>query len=314
MAPYNCRILSLHAYNYLIFLAQVKTASTLTFTSYATDLGQFIHGTGFKNFLYINKNGNQHGTSSCNDFKELEKTILELISMAGERWKDLQIASRHRKWACVRGFLVWLFENGIIERNLSAHIHLPKVPEKIPHFLSVDEVTTVLQLIAAESAMPLPGLLFLVLYGGGLRIREACHLQWQDCDLPSQTLRVLGKGGKERLVALPKRVADSLEKYRHGATGPFVFGGEKVLSTTRGYRWIRDLGQRAGLLKPLHPHALRHSFATHLLSSGSDLRTLQEMLGHTSLRATQRYTHLQLDQLATTLENFHPLSKPQRKV
>jgi integrase/recombinase XerC/integrase/recombinase XerD len=307
MAPNYCRILSQHAHNYLIFLSQVKTASSLTYTSYATDLGQFIHGTKFKNFLYVNKMGAQHGTSTRQDVVLLEKTILERISCASDQWKDLQIASRHRKWACVRGFLGWLFEHREIDRDLRSHIQLPKVPEKLPHFLSVDEVTTVLKIVGEKPT--LSGLLFLVLYGGGLRIREACELQWKNCDLTDQTLRVLGKGGKERLVIVPHVVAEALIGFQQTQGLAYVFGGVRPLTNSQGYRMIRELGRQAGLLKPLHPHALRHSFATHLLSSGSDLRTLQEMLGHTSLKATQRYTHLHLDQLATTLENFHPLSK-----
>lgn len=150
-------------------------------------------------------------------------------------------------------------------------------------------------------------LLILLLYGGGLRVSEACRLEWTHVANEGRVLRVRGKGAKERIIALPPIAARRLLQARGGCEGPYVFGFEP-LSTRKAYEIVRQAGARAGLLKPLHPHALRHSYATHLLASGANLRTLQELLGHQTLQATERYTHLSIDQLARTLENYHPLS------
>ncbi len=146
--------------------------------------------------------------------------------------------------------------------------------------------------------------LVLLLYGGGLRVSEAAQLRWKNLVAESQSIRVVGKGARERVVALPDSVWKALAALER--KNEFVFG--EALSNRKAYEWIRQAGQTAKLLKPLHPHALRHSYATHLLTSGADLRVLQELLGHKSLAATQKYTHLSLDHLARSMEKHHPLS------
>ena len=218
---------------------------------------------------------------------------------------DLSPAARNRKAACLKSFLNWLFEKELLKRQLALQIHMPKVPHRLPHHLSADEAIEVLRvasLVEGEQGR-YDEALILLLYGGGLRVSEACSLKWSAVDFSARVIRVLGKGSKERLVALPERVLTCLKALPR--TGDFVFGIEP-LSTRRAYDRVRSAGARALLLQPLHPHALRHSFATHLLTSGANLRTLQELLGHSTLQATQRYTHIGIDQLANTLEKFHP--------
>jgi integrase/recombinase XerC/integrase/recombinase XerD len=159
---------------------------------------------------------------------------------------------------------------------------------------------------------PVVRAMILLLYGGGLRISEACSLRWSDMEMAGErSLRVAGKGGRQRVVTVPELTWSALQALPH--EGRFVFGGECELSSRKAYEWVRQAGARAGLLKPLHPHALRHSYATHLLSSGADLRVLQELLGHRSLAATQKYTHLSLDHLARAMEKHHPLSASKLK-
>jgi site-specific recombinase XerD len=228
-------------------------------------------------------------------------------------WSNLAPASRNRKAATLKSFLHWLHEKELIEKDLALQIHAPKVPQRLPHHLSVDEATALLtslktQIESAETEgakeqVVSDRILILLLYGGGLRVSEACNLRWSEVDFSARVLRIKGKGGKERLVALPEMAVASLKS--HSRTGDFVFGAQ-ALSTRTAYERVKIQGARAGLLKPLHPHALRHSFATHLLSSGANLRTLQELLGHRTLQATQRYTHIGVDQLARTMEKFHP--------
>lgn len=183
----------------------------------------------------------------------------------------------------------------------------PKVRQKLPHFISVDEALCVIQNIPSG---PVRALL-LLLYGGGLRVSEACGLRWKDLISSSKSMRVEGKGGRERIIALPDLAWAEIEKLPRANT--YILGGEKPLSTRQAYQMVRDAGETAGLLKPLHPHALRHSYATHLLTSGADLRVIQELLGHRSLAATQKYTHMSLDHLARAMENHHPLSASKLK-
>ncbi|MGE4132355.1 MAG: tyrosine-type recombinase/integrase [Bdellovibrionales bacterium] len=306
MAPQKRPKLATFALKYLKYLSEQKTASVYTSKSYANDLSQFLAPLGVQKILYTpltpvplfqTVEKKEQGGNDPWD----EKTVLQLIQQAQSRWKNLAPASRNRKWAAIRSFLKWLNEKGEIESAFESRIHSVKVPQKIPGFISVDEAISVLK----ANEEPRVRALILLLYGGGLRVSEACTLKWTDLNAQARTARILGKGGRERLVAFPDLVAEFLGSLPR--LGKFVLG-EEPTNPRQAYEWIRQAGARAGLLKPLHPHALRHSYATHLLTSGTDLRVLQELLGHRSLAATQRYTHLSLDHLARALEKHHPLS------
>ncbi|HVK61296.1 MAG TPA: tyrosine-type recombinase/integrase [Bdellovibrionales bacterium] len=226
------------------------------------------------------------------------------------RWSNLAPASRNRKVATLKSFLGWLHQEGHIERDLSLQLHGPKVPKRLPHHLSVDEALALLKSVRAQKNAANDYALILLLYGGGLRVSEACALEWKQVDFDRRIIRVLGKGSKERIVAVAPQVLEALKALPREFR--FVFGRQK-LDPRKAYEIVRSQGAKAGLLKPLHPHALRHSFATHLLSSGANLRTLQELLGHANLQATQRYTHLSIDQLARTMEEFHPFGDTRAK-
>lgn len=241
-----------------------------------------------------------------------EAELLSSVRQAFNRWARLSLASRNRKAATLKSFFSWAFDEELTLRDLSMQVTCPKVPKKIPHFLSVDEALAVLKTFDAKNKTPLrEKVLFLLLYGGGLRVSEACNLKWSDLHVAQKVLRVLGKGSKERVIALPALTLTVLQKWKkESGFDQFVFG-EAPLNQRTAYEMVRQSGIRAGLLKPLHPHALRHSFATHLLSSGANLRTLQELLGHESLQATEKYTHLGIDQLARTMERLHPLGNGQ---
>ncbi|MGE3973478.1 MAG: tyrosine-type recombinase/integrase [Bdellovibrionales bacterium] len=238
---------------------------------------------------------------------EAQKILLETCYKAQKRWSSLAFASRNRKSATLKSFLKWMYHKGYTNQNIAHRIHAPKVPKKIPHYISVDEVVALLHTLSKnKEATHTEKTLVLLLYGGGLRISEACNLKWNQVDLSAGVLRVKGKGSKERLIALPQLALQALKKMPHASH--YVFG-EEPLSTRKGYEIIRQCGRRAGLLKPLHPHALRHSYATHLLTSGADLRTLQELLGHANLQATERYLHLSIDHLSRVMNKHHPLGE-----
>lgn len=295
------------ASKFLYFITFIKSASAQTLRSYRLDLSQA--------FLLDGDSLGPPIPGSPPPFNSDE--LLAACREAQTRWVGLSASSRNRKAACLKSFLNWLHDEGAIDRDLAHQIHAPKVPSRLPHFLSVDEVLALLESLksdlanastaASERSAKRDLALVLLLYGGGLRVSEACGLEWSRVDRSTRLLRVLGKGGKERLVALPPVAVAALERLLP-AEGKYVFGIEP-LNTRVAYGIVRSRGARAGLLKPLHPHALRHSYATHLLASGANLRTLQELLGHSTLQATSRYTHIGIDQLASTLEEKHPLGK-----
>lgn len=291
---------------YLEFLENVEAYSNHTVRSYRVDLGQAF------------------GVLTTPDRELLRSPLPKRIALKDSEllsrcrkalsfWANLAPASRNRKAATLKSFLHWLHQNQMIEKDLALQIHAPKVPQRLPHHLSVDEATALLKSLSmlvetastetARLTAVTDRTLILLLYGGGLRVSEACNLRWSEVDHAQRVLRIRGKGGKERLVALPEAVMNALMSLEK--TGMYIFGQEP-LPTRSAYQKVRSAGAKAALIKPLHPHALRHSFATHLLSSGANLRTLQELLGHRTLQATQRYTHIGVDQLARTMEKFHP--------
>jgi integrase/recombinase XerC/integrase/recombinase XerD len=273
--------------NYLKYKENVGSCSPLTIKAYRNDLHQVF----------------------ADKLKNIYKTD-ELWALARpnvSRWGQLNLASRNRKIATLKSFFGWLFEQRLTDTDYSNQIVCPKVPRKIPHFLSVDEVLSVLKYLSgalkktSDEKTKLKILktkaLFLLLYGSGLRITEACTLKWNQIRLNEKKILVKGKGSKERYTVIPGFCLEplkQLKEIRSSKHEEYVFG-ETVLNSRQGYEWIRQLGRSAGLLNNLHPHALRHSYATHLLSSGTNLRVLQNLLGHESLQATERYTHITVD-------------------
>lgn len=279
---------------YLKYMENIETCSSHTIRSYRLDLLQTFE-------------------SELNTKIFHESQILALCRAAQTAWGHLKPATKNRKASTLKSFLNFLYDQGLIQNPLSLKITAPKVTQKIPRYLSIDEVLSILNFLGKKDQTTqhqLVHLLFLLLYGAGLRVSEACSLKWNDLDLGKGLLRIRGKGQKERLAVLPKSTLPLLKEFHHKNLNQQVYlFGEKPLNPRTAYSWIRKLGMDADLSAAIHPHALRHSFATHLLSSGANLRTLQELLGHESLVATQKYTHLSVDQLARTLGQHHPLNK-----
>ncbi|MEK6773569.1 MAG: tyrosine-type recombinase/integrase [Bdellovibrionota bacterium] len=276
-------------------LENIRSCSDHTLVSYGRDIQQAFEMTPEKNTRLTKLSQNQ---------------LLPLARLAQNRWAKLSLASRNRKTATLKSFFHYLFDNELTSQDWAHSLASPKVPQKIPHFISVDEA---LSILATLKSVPDPKaeVLFHLLYGGGLRISEACNLTWNKIDRDRGTILVLGKGRKERLIVLPSKSLQVIKLYFKSQKNPsnnFIWG-EVALNPRTAYQMIRDLGVKTGLTHRLHPHALRHSFATHLLSSGANLRTLQELLGHQSLQATQKYIHLGMDHLAQVMEKSHPLGR-----
>jgi integrase/recombinase XerC len=234
-----------------------------------------------------------------------------------------------RKLAAVRAFFRWLEREGELRENPTSLLGSPKPRRKLPAFLSVDAAAEVMK-TPERAAKSQPErvrdtLLLELLYGSGLRVSELSALDLDDVSLEKAEIRVLGKGRKERIVPLGSQAALALEAYlperasfKHEKTGEqdpraLLLGrhGRRL-----GVRRVQTLVHRYGALgagrADLHPHALRHTCATHMLEGGADLRAIQEMLGHQSLSTTQRYTHVSLDQLLGVYDRAHPLAKKRR--
>jgi integrase/recombinase XerC len=255
---------------------------------------------------------------------DVDKLLLR--SWLGELSRRLSPPSLARKLSSVRAFFAWLERESLTRENPAALLKSPKLRRKLPKFLSADQAGEVV-----EAPLSAPGseverlrdaAMLEMLYGSGLRVSELVGLDLDHVALEREEVRVLGKGRKERIVPLGSKAREALGTYlgrrpelRHPRTGRqdtrSLFLGRH--GTRLGVRRVQTLVQRYGALGAgrgdLHPHALRHSCATHLLEGGADLRAIQELLGHTSLATTQRYTHVSLDQLLQVYDRAHPMAK-----
>lgn len=223
-----------------------------------------------------------------------------------------------RKLSALRSFFRFLVKNGYLDTNPAAYVLTPKRGRPIPHYLSVDDMFRLLDAMPADNLLALRNrAMFETLYGSGVRVAELVGLNGGDVDTQNRSMRVLGKGNRERVVPLGRKAAQAIDAYRHRLkcegrmpSGPrealFVnrYGGR--LSTRSVGRILKQLVQTTGLGQPVSPHALRHSFATHLLDAGADLRVVQELLGHQSLSTTQRYTHVSISRLTAVYDKAHP--------
>lgn len=304
---------------YLNSLVNVKNFSSNTLRAYRTDLRKtFLENLGSDlNFAWIeDKNSHFILSKSTGEIVDIELKLSEenLIALIKEQqasWKKLAATTRNRRLACIKSFLNYIYDKGFTETKLSYQLFGAKTPTKLPRYLAYEECFQILEFLKAREQLEPDKWtqhykLFLLLYGGGLRISEACNLKWADIQSSKQSIRVLGKGDKERIVVAPEYIFKKLMSWKNK---DIYILGEKAISTRKAYSLVRELGKHAGLMRPLNPHALRHSFATHLLNSGTDLRSLQELLGHANLAATQKYTHLNLKDLSENLEKHHPLHK-----
>ena len=290
--------------DYLKHLKFNKSYSDLTLKAYQKDLIQFFSSPSNRKQM-----GDLEQSSSSK--QALATLIKHKLRVGLKSWHQWSPATRNRKIASLKSFFKWLYQENYLQEDLNQKVKTPKVPFKLPHYLSLDEVMTLIQVITkSQNDQPTTTKelsLILLLYGGGLRVSEACAVEWQHIHFSNHTLKIKGKGGRERIVVLPSMVLQCLKKLQNIEKTKFIFG-QKPLSPRKAFTIVRKWGLKAGLQKPISPHVLRHSYATHLLESGSDLRIIQNLLGHQSLTATQKYTQIQLSKLTQTLNKHHPLT------
>lgn len=234
--------------------------------------------------------------------------------IAAEHRRGLSPKSLQRRLSACRSFYQWLLRHGRIGSNPAAVIRAPKAPRKLPQVLDADEAVRLVE-IPTDGPLGLRDRALLELfYSSGLRLSELCALRWRDLDLADGLVTVLGKGSKQRSVPVGSHARTALAAWKDqqkAATDAPVFPGRagQPISPRAVQLRLRLLAQRQGLFKRVHPHLLRHSFASHVLESSGDLRGVQELLGHADIATTQIYTHLDFQHLAKVYDAAHPRAK-----
>lgn len=233
--------------------------------------------------------------------------------VAAEHRRGLSPKSVQRRLSAVRSFYQWLLKHSRIAANPAAGLRAPKAPRKLPQVLDPDEAA---RLVEVPTDAPLgrrDRALLELFYSSGLRLSELCGLRWHDLDLDEGVVTVLGKGSKQRVVPVGSHARRALAEWRTesaAANDAFVFPGRSGPISQRAVQLrLKQLAQRQGLFKRVHPHLLRHSFASHVLESSGDLRGVQELLGHADIATTQIYTHLDFQHLAKVYDAAHPRAK-----
>lgn len=261
---------------YLEYLEMEKGLSPNTIDAYRRDLYSFAE--------------------SVNDINSVDRNnINNFIRSLKE--KKLAPTSVIRKVASLRGFFKWTTAMNILEKNPASTLEQPKVPQKLPKVISLKEIDEILH----SELLPLQSVIIELLYSCGLRVSELVNLKLNDIDLASKYVRCFGKGSKERIIPVGKKAIEVLKKYlpeRDLLVKKYNLNTKRLLINNLGrlinrqdvYNLIHQQGKMIN--KNISPHTLRHSFATHLLENGADLRVVQELLGHSDVSTTQLYTHI----------------------
>jgi len=223
-----------------------------------------------------------------------------------------------RKLSAIRSFFKFLIKHGVVEHNPAETVTTPKQEKKIPSYLPVDDIFRLLDSIEADTLLKARNrAMFETLYSCGIRVSELAGLDTDDIDRSAGMIRVIGKGNRERLVPIGRKALEAIAHYRRilgrersetvDTDGPLFLNKNGRRLTTRSIARILDnIAKACGLAIPVSPHGLRHTFATHMLDAGADLRAIQELLGHKSLATTQKYTHVSIDRLLETYDKAHP--------
>ncbi|MDI9480698.1 MAG: tyrosine recombinase XerC [Syntrophomonadaceae bacterium] len=294
-----------HVEGFLDYLRIEKSASTLTLVSYRTDLGQFL------SFL-----ARQYSVSRQDISAELlnHKSVREYLAQLQE--KGMSRSTMARKLAALRSFVRYLCRENVLRNNPIAAVSTPKQDKRLPKFLYPLEIQILMD--APDTSKPL-GLrdkaILETLYAAGLRVSELVGLKVNDVYFDEELIKVFGKGSKERIVPLGSQALLSLNNYLQKGR-PFLEKGKQEalflnrLGTQLSDRSVRNIinkyVEEAALQQKVSPHTLRHSFATHLLNGGADLRSVQELLGHVKLSTTQIYTHLTTENIQQVYHETHP--------
>jgi integrase/recombinase XerC len=295
--------------SFLLFLEKERNYSKHTIISYENDLKQFID--------YLR----ERFPAALTDVNAIDGVVLQGF-ISGFRRGGYKLSSIERKIVAVRSFFKYLYRNRIVEKNIARFIRLPRKDKHIPNFLHRKEILTALDNFDAESPIDLRNRAIIELfYSTGIRRFELISIDISDVHFATFSIKVLGKGNKERIVYFGDTARDAIQNYLAirpkiavNADGSgksldpkalFIGKNGKRISESVVYSLVkRELGARTGA--KLSPHSLRHSFATHLLEAGCDLLSIKELLGHSNLSTTQIYTHTSIEHLKAVYDKAHP--------
>ncbi|MEQ8274448.1 MAG: tyrosine recombinase XerC [Deltaproteobacteria bacterium] len=285
----------------------------------------------FLDYLRLERRYSDHTIAAYDADLRLLAEHLETMGFAGgpaeletyqvQTWlstihEKTEARTRARKLSALRSFYRYLVRNGLAPRNIGEEVMSPKLPKGLPRSITPDEIFSMLEADMADTPLDRRDLAMIeLLYGAGVRAAELVALDLDGCDLKRRTVRVLGKGKKERIVPFGRKAAASLERWLErrpelvkAPTAALFLNARGGRLSTRGLRLrLRRRVLQVALGRNVTPHMLRHSFATHLLDGGADLRTIQELLGHANLGTTQRYTSVSVERLRAVYDHAHPL-------
>jgi integrase/recombinase XerD len=287
----------LYLQQFVGYLSAEKGLSHNTVLAYRSDLKRY--------FRYLEKH-----KKSLKDMQHHDLTEF----LWQQKQEGLQPRSLYRLIETLRQFHRFLMGENHLPTDPTENLMPPRLPVKLPNKLSIEEVDRLLNVIGGENEREIRNRAMLeVLYATGLRVSELVNLEMSNVDLSLGYVRVIGKGSKERIVPMGKSAIEHLQQYLavrnkkfQNVTGVFLSKLGKKISRIEFWRQLKNYARAAGITKNITPHTLRHSFATHLLAGGADLRFVQEMLGHSSIVTTQIYTHVDKDRLKEVHKKYHP--------
>ncbi len=312
--------------SFVDYLAAEKGYSDNTCRAYARDLHDFLnYFTTNRAIVMRSPNGGSELKGSRKDKSpetdDIEKvSALVIRSYLGFLHKQqIKKTSISRKISSIRSFFKYLEKHGVVKENPALNVISPKLEKPIPTYLTVDEVFHLLDSIETKTlAGKRNRAIFELLYSTGIRVSELVGLDVEDVDFERRIVRVRGKGAIERIIPFGEKSRLAICLYRENLQGnrhqaPDIWKGPLFLNKNGGRltdrsvaRILNDTAVKASLTMPISPHDLRHTFATHMLDAGLDLRMVQEMLGHKSLSTTQKYTHVSIDRLMAAYDSAHP--------
>ena len=292
---------------YLNYLKQSLTDSKHTYDAYQRDISRFINFLKQEAIFDLNQ-VNRFVVNNFITFLRIENNQIQLSN-----------SSLARNLSALRSFYNYLIEFHDFKNNPFLGISSGKKAQKLPEFLYYNEIELLFDAIDVTTDLGIRNrALFELMYASGLRVSEVVALKLADINFQQRYLLVLGKGQKERYLPFHKEALEWLEKYRmirNSTEAVFFLNTNGKALTTRGVQYIlNQIVLKAGLNLKVHPHMLRHSFATHLLDNGADLRTIQELLGHANIATTQVYTHVSVDSLTNAYQKAHPRAKMFNKI
>lgn len=252
------------------------------------------------------------------DWSELNNPLVRQWAHTLRKHKDTSPRTISTKMSALRSFADWLVIRGILAANPARGVALPKLGRPLPKNLDVDQVHQLLNITDEQDPLAIRDRAIMELfYSTGMRLSELVALDGSDLDMSSRQVRVIGKGNKERILPIGRLALEWLEKWlkirpafqTEGEPALFLSSRKRRITARMVEIRLEQWGQKQTLNSHIHPHKLRHSFATHMLESSGDLRAVQELLGHANLATTQIYTHLDFQHLATVYDQTHPRSK-----